>query len=281
MTRIFILLLILLTYSTAFAADTQTELNGFMLQQFKDVVKKSLGNPDQSMETDNLTKDVYVIDDKSYMVFEYLKQFPNIIFSIQLTGVTDKMLPFKGLLLGYRKDIVLNMLGTPDNIEQIKQPKVEKYNFKDTNYSVEFDEKGNLYGIRIQSSKELLTETNYSETYWGDFKKAVLKKDFKTVLSLLRPDVEIYKDGKILSIDKKYSEFEEKPTTEFYEALLGEENSVYAELQKTEAEVENRFILDFGVGIVHTFYTGKILKEIVFFPFNGKFRVYEIAFREK
>jgi hypothetical protein len=70
-------------------------------------------------------------------------------------------------------------------------------------------------------------------------------------------------------------------TTVFYKALLSDYSSVYEELKATEPEREIRVYEKVGVGIVHKFNKGKILKEIVFLPFAGQYRIYEIAFRNK
>ena len=45
--------------------------------------------------------------------------------------------------------------------------------------------------------------------------------------------------------------------------------------------MQMRIAENVGTGRVYKFSKGKILKEIVFFPYNGKYRVYEIAFRGK
>ncbi len=116
---------------------------------------------------------------------------------------------------------------------------------------------------------------------WAAFKKAVLAKDMKAILELVRPDVEISRDGEVLSIKKRYEDFRVKPDGDFVKALIGDRNSVLEEIGKTEPEEEMRLAENVGVGRVYKFKKGKILKEIVFFPYNGKYRVYEIAFRGK
>jgi hypothetical protein len=98
---------------------------------------------------------------------------------------------------------------------------------------------------------------------------------------MLRPDVEIYKSGKVLSINQKYSAFVEHPDKDFITALVSDNDSVLKELTETEPEAELRIHEKVGVGEVYKFYKGKILKEIVFFPYNGMNRVYEIKFKEK
>jgi ABC-type proline/glycine betaine transport system ATPase subunit len=93
--------------------------------------------------------------------------------------------------------------------------------------------------------------------------------------------VEIYKKGKVLSINQRFADFVDKPDNEFIDAFLGEKDSVLKELAETEPEGEFRLHEKVGVGEVYKFYKGKILKEIVFYPYNGMSRVYEIEFRER
>lgn len=155
-------------------------------------------------------------------------------------------------------------------------------NFYDkANYSTEIDSGGRLYSIKLYVTSEFMNKVDDDFDQWAAFKKAVLAKDMKAILELVRPDVEIFRDGDVLSIKKRYNDFSAKPDDGFVKALIGEHNSVLEEIVKTKPEEEMRLSEDVGVGRVYKFYKGKILKEIVFFPYNGKYRVYEIAFREK
>jgi hypothetical protein len=116
---------------------------------------------------------------------------------------------------------------------------------------------------------------------WPDFKAAVLSKDFKRIFPMLRPDVEVYKSGKTLSFGSKYNDFMASPDEELVSAFTAETGSVWEEISRTEPVEEIRLILDFGVGKVYKFPKGRILTEIVFFPHEGKYRVYEVVFKDK
>ncbi len=223
----------------------------------------------------------YQIDERAYMVVGHHKKYPNHISILQLTGLTTKALPFKGLLLGDSEDKVIRTLGKPDRVEKIASPNVSKFAYNDRNYTVEIDESGRLYSIQIFTTTDLLTKTDGTESEWPNFKAAVLSKDFVRVVETLRPDVEIYKSEKVLSINTRYSEFIKNPEKGFVLALLGETDSVLREMSQSEPEQEIRLVMEFGVGHVYKFPKGKILKEVAFFPYNGKYRVYEIAFKEK
>jgi len=263
------------------AGELQTDLNGFRLWQFRNVIATTMGKPFETFTTDASIVEAYRLDDKAYMVFEYMKKYQNNISSMQITGSTDKAIPFMGLKLGDDISKVTAMLGQPTNIEKINSPKVTRFEYAGKNYTVEVDDKDKLYSIRIFITKDMLSKAAETFKVWAEFKTAIAAKDIKKIMVLLRPDVEIYKKGKVLSINQRYADFEDKPDKEFIAALLGEKDSVFKELAETEPEAELRLHEKVGVGEVYKFYKGKTLKEIVFFPYNGVNRVYEIEFREK
>jgi hypothetical protein len=265
---------------TLYAVEMQTDLNGFRLGQFKNAVSTTLGKPFEAFNTDYSTVEAYRLDDKAYMVFEYLKQSPNNIYSIQLTGATDNALPFVGLKLGDDSSKVIAILGKPSHTEKINSPKVTKFEYDGTNYTIEVDDKDKLYSIRIFSTKDLIGKTDEKFTAWDEFRNALIAKNTMKIIAMLRPDVEIYRKGKVLSINHKYSDFVEKPDKDIIAALMGDNDSVLKEITESEPEAELRLLQNVGVGEVYKFYEGKILKEIVFFPYNGINRVYEIDFRE-
>jgi hypothetical protein len=267
--------------SLLYAGELQTDLNGFRLWQLKPTVASAMGKPFDTFTTDDSMVEAYRLDDKAYMVFEYLKKYQNNIYSMQITGSTDKALPFIGLRLGDDITKVTNILGKPSHITKVESPKVSSYEFEDKNYTVEIDDKNKLYSIKIFITKDLLGKTSESFKAWGEFKAAIVAKDNRRIIEMLRPDVEIYKSGKVLSINQKYADFIEHPDKDFIATLVGDNGSVLNELTETEPEAELRIHEKVGVGEVYKFYKGKILKEIVFYPYNGINRVYEIEFREK
>jgi hypothetical protein len=215
------------------------------------------------------------------MVIEHWEKYPDNIYSIQITRYPTKMLPFKGLVLGDPARKVEQALGKPSRTEKLEKPPVTINYYDKTNYSTEIDADGRLYSIKIHVTNEFMNDAEVGFAQWEAFKKAVLAKDMKAILELLRPDVEISRDGVVLYIKKRYEDFRAKPDDDFVKALINERNSVLEELGKTEPEGEMRIAENVGVGQVYKFHKGKILKEIVFFPYNGKYRVYEIAFRGK
>lgn len=261
------------------AEDLQLELNGFLLHQYKDAVGNTLGTPFKTIETGYSTAEAYLVDEQAYMVFEFLNERPHTVHSIQLTGSTNNMRPFKGLRVGDSLERVIQALGPPDTIYQIINPPVSRYEYDDRNYSIEIDEQSQLYSIRIGITAGIFAGVSSDSLYWETFKQGVLQRDLTAIFECLRPDVEIYKDGQTLSIDKAFISFTQEPSELFYKALLDSLGSVFQELQTTESEEQIRLLENVGVGRVHKFHIGAILKEIVFFPYGGRYRVYEIAFR--
>ncbi len=278
---IVLLLFVLFLPCTAVAQELASDLNGFRLWQYKETVKAYFGKPFDTREQEGSLIEAYRVTDRSYMVIEQLSKHPDNIFSLQITGYPTKMLPFKGLILGDPAKKVVEVLGKPSRTKKIEKPPITINYYDKANYTIEIDADGRLYSIKIHITDEFMNKADDKFDQWAAFKKAVPAKDMKAVLELLRPDVEISRDGDVLSIKKRYEDFCSKPDDSFVKALIGEHNSVLEELGKTEPEEEMRIAENVGVGRVYKFRKGKILKEIVFFPYNGKYRVYEIAFRGK
>lgn len=262
------------------AGGFEVDLNGFRLQQLLFVVEPSLGRPFETIDAGSLVLNAYSIDQDAYMVVGHLKKYPNNISLLQLTGVTPKALPFKGLALGDSQSKVIDVLGKPDRVEKIQSPNVTKFSYEGRNYTLEIDDKDRLYSIQLFTNSDLMSKTDGTDGEWADFKAAVLSKNLAALLEMMKPDVEIYRGGKTLSINTPFSAFAANPNKEFVSALIAPTGSVLQQITQTEPVRELRLTEKIGAGVVFKFPNGKILQEIVFFPFNGKYRVYEIAFRE-
>lgn len=278
------ILFILLTFLFSCTAKTpkfEEDLNGFRLWQYREAAQNYLGKPYKTQKRGEYAFDAYSVTDHSYMVIEQWEKYPDNIYSIQITGYPSKMLPFKDLVLGDPAMKVEEALGKPSRTKNIKKPLVTINYYDKANYSTEIDSDGRLYSIKLHVTGEFMNDAAVNFDQWAAFKKAVVAKDMETILDLVRPDVEIFKGGAVLSIKRRYNDFRAKPDDEFVKAIIGDRNSVREELGKTEPEVEMRLAENVGVGQVYKFYKGKILREIVFFPYNGKYRIYEISFREK
>lgn len=274
-------LFVMLISCPLYARANQFQLNGFWLHQYKTAITATLGKPIRAGETATSTWEAYALSGKSYMVFEFLKDKLNLIYSIQIAGDASEMIPFMGLKLGDDKSELFATLGKPDKIKRIEGRKVNLYEYKNKNFSFEINDQGKICSVRITEYPELFKRAAGDLSYWKDFKKAILNKDFKGLSEFFRPDAEIYINDEVLDIDKPFHSFFSHSAGKFYNALLKGEDSVFNELQGVEPQAELRITLNSGVGHVYKFYTGQILQEIVFFPYAGTYRVYEIKFKKR
>src|SRR5687767_6949295 len=80
------------------------DLNGFRLRQLRTVTHRELGEPDkQGASDENVAYEAFALKDEPplYMVFQYHRSDPDLIWSIQITGVDPLHDPsFKDLRLG-------------------------------------------------------------------------------------------------------------------------------------------------------------------------------------
>lgn len=279
--RLIMTLLLMSGISFCQANELPVDLNGFRLWQYRSAAENYFGKPFQKIQQGDSAIEAHQVSKDSYMVFEYWKKFPENAISIQITGYPSKMTLFKGLALGDSESKVTSVLGNPVDRKQISDPPVTVFHYDKANYTTEIDQQGRLYSIKINLTKEMMNDADTKSEYWVAFKRAVLNKDIDAIFQWLRPDVEISRLGKSMSMDKRYIDFKSAPNKEFIEALIGEKNSVRSQLQVAEPEVEMRLMLEMGVGFVHKFYKDKVLAEIVFFPYNGQYRVYEVNFRDE
>lgn len=259
------------------------DLNGVRLWQLKDAVHRTWGPPDQNLSTDHSSAEVYRLGQTAYAVVEYLDSRPHNVYSLQLTGTRlPGMTPFRGLVLGDPQAKVVNALGRPSSLERVDAPQVkgtlQRYTYAG-NYSVEILDGKTLYSIRIDATPDVLSGPVAGNDVWGDFRAAVLKKDMASVLQQLRPDVEIYRGDAVLTIDRAYSAFQKQPERAFLQALFGDTDSVRSVIQRAQPDVAIRVAEKVGTGRVFKFPPSEAVEEIVFFPFAGRLRVYEIKFR--
>jgi len=266
------------------APSRQTQLNGFYLWQYANSAKDVFGKPFKTLDNQNSTLMAYSVSDHSYMVFESPKRkFIEYITSLQITGYPTKMVPFEGLTLGDSREKVDRLLGPPKRSKKEKGTPYTLCFYDPANYSLEFDQHNRLYSIRLWADKELLDarpDANVPDP-WVQFREAVLAKNVPAILKMLRPDIEIYKESNTLTAHGRFADFLMHPDKAFIETLIGDKRSVRAALKQSQASEELRLIQGVGVGLVYKFYKGSIVSEIVFFPYNGQNRVYEISFQDK
>jgi hypothetical protein len=265
------------------AAKPQTDLNGFRLWQYVSGAGEFFGKPFKTVDQGESTLRAYRAGDHSYMVFETSnkKEIKEYVESLQISGCPAKMVPFQGLSLGDPKAKVYKVLGKPSKTKTSQDGHYTVAYYDPANYSVEFDDQDRLYSIKLWAYKKLFNTEHVDFTSWNHFRKAVMAKDVPAMLELFRPDAEIYINGKTLSPHGRAVDFFKHPDKAYLNALIGKTRSVRAAFKESEPTGEARLKMGMGVGQVYKFYKGTIVAEIVLFPYDGDYRIYEISFREK
>jgi len=280
-TRIVALLLLVCPASLLAAPPPATHLDGFYLWQYVSGAREYFGKAYETLQQKDSVLRIYRLGGHSYMVFESPKeQFKAYVESLQITGYPSKMLPFRGLTLGDPKAKVEKVLGPPSAKKRVKGSSNMLYYYDPANFSLEFDRHDRLYSIKLWADKKLFDVKDVGPGPWIHFRDAVLAKNMPAMLRMLRPDAEIYKDGKTLSPHGRFADFLKHPDQAFVDALIGKTRSVRAALQESQPTGEMRMIMGVGVGQVYKFYKGTIVREVVLFPYNGEYRLYEISFRD-
>ena len=277
-----LLLAVALASATARAADPglEDELNGWRLQQFAAIVTSEMGEPFKSLEDPPFRYHAYRFDEQAYLVVGIDQAQPNHVASLQLTGKASTLMsPFKGLRLGDGRDKVLAVLGPPSDIVAVAEPKLSRLEYADRNYSVELDEAGGLYSIRLHINQAFMHIPPDDEDPWPDFLAALESGDAKRLLPHLRPDVEVYRHGRTLSIQQRFSDFAARPDPALLDAFLSADSGVRRHARDCRHETAVRVTEKMGVGVVWKFEEPCGLGEVVMFPHAGRYRVYEVAFR--
>ncbi|HCW09151.1 MAG TPA: hypothetical protein DGG95_17480 [Cytophagales bacterium] len=265
----------------------EIELGGFMLGQYRTAVHNELGRPIKKIKTDdgwiyefhNFKKDTSV-----YGLFKYPSWDTLRLFAIQINGHRyEEMHPFKGLKLGNTKEEVKSIFGDFESKQIIENPTVTVQYYKHKNYSLEIDQNNKLYGIQIFGSI-LGNKTRDVSPSFESFKQTLNSKNTDSLLQYLMPDIEIYVNNKVIGFWGSARKEFQRRDSELVKYLLGTELSVLTVLtnEKTKATAELRFMPENKISATATvfkFYESKVLQEIVFIPFAGKWRVYEIKFR--
>lgn len=264
----------LLSVNDSRAGELVSELNGWRLQQFDSALEPSLGEPFQRTEQYR----AYRMGKDAYMVFTPDPMLPAVVGSIQLTGTHAQALPFKGLQLGDSQEAVLRQLGEPSRKEAVTDMQATHWIYDDANYSVEIDRDGRLYSIRIQTSPAFF-EVSEVDGVWDGFVAALDSGNPPQVLEWLRPDVEVYWRDRTLSIQRRYADFAAVPDADVMTALLSRQSGVLGQARKHAPQMDIRVSEVMGVGLAFKFPEDSLLKEVVFFPYCGEYRVFEVAFR--
>ena len=260
-------------------AAYESELNGWRLLQFMQAVDPVMGEPFTTRDDPPLRYRAYGLGKDAYMVFGMHDDQPHVIDSLQLTGTAaGDMLPFRGLKLGDDRGGVIAALGEPTSKTEIDEPKVTRWDYEGTNYSVELDSDDRLYSIRIGMGHGFMEPAEDREKDWETFVAAVRSRDPGKLLGRLRPDMEVYRDGEVLAIRRRYSDFATSPDAAILDAFFSTTSGVLRYLDTCKAEANVRVTEKMGVGLAYKFNPECPLAEVVLFPYAGQYRVYEVAF---
>lgn len=275
---------IILNVFPCYSQNNVLELNGFFLGQYRKSVHAKFGAPIKRIDTED--KWIYEFhklnqDTTAYALFKYSAKDTLRIYAIQINGPNLKnMYPFLGLVLGDSKEKVDKVLGSPYKTKVIDNPTVNVFYYANTNYSVEIDENDKLYGIQIYGGFEEKPKSAVPSI--EPLKRAVLSKNIDSLLYYLSPDVEIYNEGKVISYSGSARDEFHDSRSAMVSLILGKKRSMWEvfEKEKLDPTPELRFFAELEkTPTVYKFYQSKIISEIVFMPYAGEWKVYEVTFR--
>ena len=280
-----ILGIILLITAFGFAQDLKSELNGFKLNQFREVPTLEFGESSQEKTFDDgYEMEIFLIkpDSTAYMVFEYANWDKDIIWSIQLYGDDKSLKPdFNNLKMGMTKEKVIENIGQPSNVESVGEyGEVMKY--ENTNYSFEINKQNKLSSIKI---------TNLYLKYYPKPKvekipsfKAILETlngDNQKISEILSPGIEVYKDNEVIFFNNSWRNEIENDLSGIYslirESIVGLEKVDTSDLD----EYEENMRLSSNQSIKHVlkFRKHPKIQEIVLKWELGKYLIWEIHLR--
>lgn len=268
---------------------SQTTLNGFQLGQFLDAAEIKYGKPYlEQTSDDNWLIKVWKASktSKTLIIFECAPPEKNTITTIQLFGEPSNEITGMGSVnLGTSKTDLLKILGEPSEVKEYTDKEViyilQKYEGK--NYSVELNKEGIVVSIKIKGYvgfdevKEVVADIKDTEKF--------LSKNSRTDLrEILRPDFEIYKDNKVIKY-KSDALTDLLTNSDLKEAIYGKKGLESALKKKGKDFGPEMRVSEQGpcssppYCCVWKFPNNNTIKEIVFSPYAGKWRIYEIQFR--
>lgn len=274
----------------AHALDSQIEMNGFLLGQYKACARAQYGTPFRTLTAHSKDDtDVFALGlgTGTHMIFSYEDAKPPReprIVAMQINGADDPAVEdFRGIKLGAGKKFVKEKFGKASDEKKYRQNGVgyETWSYAGKNFSVEFNQQEKVSSIRLAGSEGFpLAPAGFPSL---DPLADALKKESKSdLLKLLAPDFEIYQGGKVLRYEKSALAELSNPTSKIFAPLLGKEKSLKAALMKSKEPADSALrILEETNTMMYVFKFSEKhdLKEIVYRVRSGAWAVYEIAFR--
>lgn len=275
------LLLLLLTLFEVNGQTIVTDLYGFQLGQYRETATNEFGKPlQQDRLDDGFEYEIFLVkpDTSLYMVFEYAPGLINVIWSIQISGnnaTTD--IGFKGLKLGIDETQVQQVLGAPDDKEDIGDYG-EKWSYEKTNYSVEISKSGILSSVKITDTYSGDSPDVSKLPRFKDVIKLLNSKDNSEMATVLAPGLEIYYKDKTIYFGKSIKTEIETDDSKIFQTI----REISKGLNKIDLSDENSYEENMRIALgqnpkhVVKIKTGHTIKEIVFDYINGQYLIWEI-----
>ncbi|MGA9119073.1 MAG: hypothetical protein WB699_06870 [Bacteroidota bacterium] len=277
-----IVLQLLCNTSAAQPARSQRELNGFLLGQTHSAITSSFDKLLQKQTSDDgWTEYAYSIDTSfaAYMAFGFADSGGKCL-SIQITGKPGtRMRPFLGLVLGDSKEKVLHKLGGEAGTVHEPDLNLDHLTYAKRNYSVELDSLGRLFSIRLVGYEGIPEHPSSPVDDLGSVAQTLRSRNVDAILDLLAPDVEVSTGDSIVTFEGGARAELSNSTSPISRFLYEADSSILlllAEPTSEKAELKLRLYEDRTSGYVYTFPSESKLKEIVFIPDTGKWRIWEI-----
>ncbi|MBL7471730.1 hypothetical protein [Robertkochia sediminum] len=279
-----IALVILISFSTfGYSQDLVNELNGFKLNQFREVPTTELNQPlQQKTFDDGFEFELFLVkpDSTVYMIFEYANWDKNIIWSIQLYGDDPTIDPaFKNLKMGMPKEELIKKLGEPTNAKNIGEYG-EMLEYEGTNYSFEINNENRLASIKISEVYNDYFPSPKAEKIpsFNSVLNSLQSSDNEIISQILSPGLEVYKNDEVIFFKHSWRNEIENDHSGIYslikESIVGLDKVNLND--ENEYEENMRLTLNQNIKHVLKFKKHPKIKEIVMKWEFGKFLIWEI-----
>lgn len=279
----FLIFTVVLFFSlTSNAQPIISELNGFHLGQFRAVTHSELGEPDDLQTSGEYAYEVYFLTEEPplYLVFQYHKSEPQIIYSIQWSGEDKSIDPgFRGLRLGATPEEVEKALGKPSKKIEAGEDRT-RWEFEGANYSVEIMDGKKLSSIRIVDERVEGRDPDVKALPKFDEVKRILQKGSNAeIAAILSPGVEVYEGGNVLYFKHKMKPEVADDQSKVFSTIrkLAKELSGVDRTKSDEYDEVGRF--RYGRDVLHVLKFSKLkgINEIVFMWTGRKWVIWEIG----
>jgi hypothetical protein len=265
---------------------SQRQLNGFLIGQRQEAIARSFTEVLQVDTTpDGWIYRSYLLDraHHAYMSFKFPATDPDYAVSIQIAGDTNTpMAPFVGLVLGTLKGDLLSRFGAPSQIEHQPDIDTDLYAYDGHNYSFEIDSRGRLSSIQIFAGEGFADVAPTAMPSWDSLTVA-LEGGPNATLEYLCPDVEVYREGHVVSFRRGALMDLRDDASDLTRTLFQGPTSVLAVLRdpanRSRTDANIRLWERGGSGAVWKFPTGVPVAELVFKVEAGQWRLWEIRYR--